>query len=140
MAGDPKTDQDDSISMDTIKNATNLTEVTPSDPHNYDSIKTTAIKMTNQQTLNPSQILNGLDEKEFNRNLFQVILTACLGLFTVGCNYNIIYKIDNIFLLLRFPITISSSNIFYYKIKIYSLKFCYQKQFGDKNDGFHLFI
>jgi hypothetical protein len=38
MAGDPKTDQDDSISMDTIKNATNLTEVTPSDPHNYDSI------------------------------------------------------------------------------------------------------
>jgi hypothetical protein len=97
MAGDPKTDQDDSISMDTIKNATDLTEVTASDPHNYDSIKTISIKMPNQQTLNPSQILNELDKNEFNRHLFQVILTACLGIFTVGCNYNIIYNIDNIF-------------------------------------------
>jgi hypothetical protein len=144
MAGDPKTDPNDSDSIDTSKNETNQTEVTVlgelSDPHNYDSIKSTEIQKQNQQILNRSQILNRLDKNEFNRHLYQAVLTACLGLFTVGCNYNLIYNIDNIFLLLRFPTTISSSNIFYYKIKIYSLKFCYQKQFGDKNDGFHLFI
>ncbi len=122
MAGDPKTDQNDSDSIDTIKKVTNQTEASASDQHNYDSIKT---------TINQSQILNRLDENEFNRHLFQVILTACLGIFTVGCNYDIIYNIDYNFLLLRFPITISSSNIFYYKIKIHSLRFYYQKHIGD---------
>jgi hypothetical protein len=41
MAGDPKTDQDDSITMDTIKNAKNQTEVTSLDSHIYASIETT---------------------------------------------------------------------------------------------------
>jgi hypothetical protein len=134
MAGDPKTDPNDSVSIDTSKNETNQTKVTvlgdASDPHNYDSIKSLEIQKPNQQILNRSQILKRLDKNEFNRHLYQVVLTTCLGLFTVGCNYNKIYKINNIFLILRFPITISSSKFYYCKNK-YSFLIHYLKHIGD---------
>jgi hypothetical protein len=91
MAGDPKTDPDDSISIDTIKIDTRKNEISEerdaSDKHVYQSLNSTSIQKQSPQTLNRSQILNILDENGFNRHLFQVILTACLGIFTVCFNY-----------------------------------------------------